>query len=67
VVFHGGVDNQKTLPFEGPAAVRRQVCENIELFRGGRGYIVAPCHNIQANTPTESILALYEAVQEYAA
>jgi uroporphyrinogen decarboxylase len=67
VVFHGGVDNQKTLPFEGPAAVRRQVRENIELFRGGRGYIVAPCHNIQANTPTESILALYEAVQEYAA
>jgi len=66
VVFHGGVDNQLTLPFGTPADVRREVRENIDLFRGGRGYIAAPCHNIQANTPTENILAVYEAVHEYA-
>jgi len=46
--------------------VSREVRESIRLFGHGRGYIVAPCHNIQANTPTENILALYEAVHEYA-
>ena len=53
LVFHGGVDNQQTLPFGSPADVRREVQENLELFSACRGYIVAPCHNIQANTPTQ--------------
>lgn len=65
VVFHGGVDNQQTLPFGTPDDVRRQVAENIEIFRNGKGYIVAPCHNIQSNTPTENIVAMYEAVREF--
>jgi len=65
VVFHGGIDNQQTLPFGTPDEVRQQVWENIEIFSAGRGYIVAPCHNIQANTPTENVVALYEAVREY--
>jgi uroporphyrinogen decarboxylase len=62
VVFHGGVDNQHTLPFGTPEDVRREVAENLALFSKCRGYIVAPCHNIQANTPTENIVALYETV-----
>jgi uroporphyrinogen decarboxylase len=66
VVFHGGVDNQQTLPFGTPDDVKREVAENIRIFREGKGYIVAPCHNIQPNTPTANILALYEAVHENA-
>jgi uroporphyrinogen decarboxylase len=62
VVFHGGVDNQYTLPFGTAEDVRRQVRENIEIFKNCKGYIVCPCHNIQANTPTANIVALYEAV-----
>ncbi len=31
------------------------------LGRTGTGYIMAPCHNIQANTPMENILAMYQA------
>lgn len=65
VVFHGAVDNQQTLPFGSPADVRREVAENIRIFSRGKGYIVAPCHNIQANTPTANILALFEAVHEF--
>ena len=64
VVFHGGIDNQHTLPFGTPEHVRREVQETIRIFRGGKGYIVAPCHNIQPNTPTANILALYEAVHQ---
>jgi uroporphyrinogen decarboxylase len=64
VIFHGGVDNQKTLPFGTPQDVRLEVQENLHLFSGGRGYVVAPCHNIQANTPTANVVAMYEAVHE---
>jgi uroporphyrinogen decarboxylase len=65
VVFHGGIDNQQTLPFGSPADVRREVAESIQLLSAGRGYIVAPCHNIQPNTPTENIVALYQAVGDF--
>jgi uroporphyrinogen decarboxylase len=64
VIFHGGVDNQRTLPFGTPNDVKREVADNIRIFRDGKGYVVAPCHNLQPNTPTANILALYEAVQE---
>ena len=67
VVFHGGVDNQQTLPFGTPDDVRREVAENLRIFGQGKGYVVAPCHNLQPNTPTANILALYEAVHACAA
>ncbi len=67
LVFHGGVDNQQTLPFGTPGDVKREVADNIRIFRNGKGYVVAPCHNLQPNTPTANILALYEAVHECAA
>jgi len=65
VVFHGGMDNQQTMPFHTPEQIREEVRENIELFSKGRGYIVAPCHNLQANTPTENVQALYQAVNDF--
>lgn len=65
VVFHGGIDNQQTLPFGSPQDVHDEVKESIELLGGGRGYIVAPCHNLQNNTPTENVVALYEAVRTF--
>lgn len=65
VVFHGAMDNQRTLPFGTAEDVRREVAENIRILAQGKGYIVAPCHNIQPNTPTENILALYDAVREF--
>jgi uroporphyrinogen decarboxylase len=64
VVFHGAVDNQWTLPYGTVADVRREVAENIRIFKNCKGYIVAPCHNIQANTPTENIVALYQAAHQ---
>jgi uroporphyrinogen decarboxylase len=67
LIFHGGVDNQQTLPFGTPDDVKREVADNIRIFRKGKGYVVAPCHNLQPNTPTANILALYDAVHEAAA
>jgi uroporphyrinogen decarboxylase len=64
--FHSAVDNQQTLPFGGPADVRAEVRWLIETLAGDRtGLILGPCHNLQAVTPVENILALYEAAREY--
>jgi uroporphyrinogen decarboxylase len=65
LVFHGAVDNQQTLPFGTPEDVRREVADNIRIFGKSKGYIVAPCHNIQPNTSTANIVALYEAVLQH--
>ncbi len=64
--FHGGVDNQYTLPFATAADVRAEVRRNIDVLASdGTGYILAPCHNIQANTPVENIVALYDEAWQY--
>jgi len=64
ICFHGGVDNQYVLPFGTPGDVRSEVRYLTEtLFADHTGFICAPCHNIQAITPVENILALYEAAR----
>jgi len=60
VVLHGGMDNQHTLPFGSVDDVRREVEDNLRILGAGGGYILAPCHNIQANTPPENVVAMYE-------
>jgi uroporphyrinogen decarboxylase len=59
LVFHGGMDNQRTLPFGTVAEVREEVLYNLEVLGQGGGYILAPCHNIQAITPPKNIVAMY--------
>ena len=64
--FHGGIDNQQTLPFGSESDVRAEVRRCIDVLAAdGTGYVVAPCHNIQANTPVENIVAMYDEAREY--
>lgn len=66
IAFHGGIDNQDVLPFGSSEDVRNEVAKCVEtLGRTGTGYVIAPCHNIQPNTPVENVLALYDAAHEY--
>jgi uroporphyrinogen decarboxylase len=64
VILHGGVDNQHTLAFGTTEDVRKEVVENLDILGRGGGYILAPCHNIQAVSPAENVVALYEAAYE---
>ena len=61
----GGIDTQRTLPFGTPAQVREEVRERIKVFGAGGGFVFSPVHNVQARTPVENILAMYEAVREF--
>jgi len=64
--FHGAIDNQQTLPFGTVEDVRAEVRRMVETLGCDRtGLIVAPCHNLQAITPVENIVAMYEAAREY--
>lgn len=65
LIFHGAVDNQYTLPFGTVDQVRQEVLDNYRIFGQDGGYILAPCHNIQAVTPPENIVAMYETGYEY--
>jgi uroporphyrinogen decarboxylase len=63
LIFHGGVDNQRVLPFGTPEDVRRETLDCLEALGRGGGYICCSCHNIQARTPVENILSMIETIR----
>lgn len=63
VFWGGGVNTQETIAFGTPDQVYAEVSERIAIFNDGGGFVFNSIHNIQANTPTENILAMFEAVR----
>lgn len=61
LIFHGAMDNQHTLVYGSVDDVRAEVRENIEILGADGGYILAPCHRVQAVSPPENVVAMYEA------
>jgi uroporphyrinogen-III decarboxylase len=45
--------------------VRHQVRERIQAFGPGGGFVFNTVHNVQARTPVENLLAMYQAVRDY--
>ena len=64
VFWGGGVDTQKTIPFGTPKEVYDQVRERIKIFNDPTGMVFNTIHNIQAGTPVENILAMFEAIKD---
>ncbi|MBS3792976.1 MAG: uroporphyrinogen decarboxylase family protein [Candidatus Bipolaricaulota bacterium] len=65
--FFGGVDIQRVLPNASPDEVRNHIKGCIKDGARGGGYLLAPAHNIQPDTPVENIIAMFEAVKEFGA
>jgi len=65
VFWGGGVDTQKTLPFGTPAQVREEVLRRCEIFARDGGFVFNAVHNVQANTPVQNLVAMFEAVREF--
>ncbi len=59
------LDTQHVLPFGTPEEVRAQVLERCEIFSQNGGFVFNAIHNVQAQTPTENIVAMIEAVREF--
>jgi uroporphyrinogen decarboxylase len=58
--FEGGISVQTTLPFGTVEDVANEVQEHIRVLAKNGGYIVGPSHAIQAGTPPENIVAMFD-------
>lgn len=58
--FEGGVSVQTTLPFGSPQDVQRETEKLIKVLGKDGGYILGPSHAIQAGTPPENIVAMFD-------
>ena len=58
--FMGGIDIQHLLPKGKPDDIKKQVHNIITILGDKGGYITAPAHNIQPDTPVENVIAFFE-------
>jgi uroporphyrinogen decarboxylase len=65
LILFGGIDIQQLLPSGSPAEIKDDVRRKIDVLGKDGGYIIAPAHNLQDDTPVENILAFFEAVRSY--
>jgi len=65
IVFCGGVDTHRVLPYGTPEEVRQEVRRVIEVLGPGGGFMVASVHTIMDDVPAENILAMVDTVEEY--
>lgn len=64
LVFHGCISTAGCLSFGTPEQVREDVRKTLETMMPGGGYMLAPTHLIQDNTPVENVLAMYQAAHD---
>jgi uroporphyrinogen decarboxylase len=65
VFWGGGVDTQHVLPSGTPEQVKDNVKRNIDALAPGGGFVFSTIHNIQAEVPSQNIVAMLEALNEY--
>ena len=63
--FWGAIDQQHLLPKGSPAEIDADVKAKIEALGSGGGYMVAPAHILQGDTPVENVEAFIEAVRRH--
>jgi uroporphyrinogen decarboxylase len=63
--FFGGIDIQHLLPNGSPQEIKDEVKRRMAILGKNGGYMVAPAHNVQNDTPVENIEAFFEALEEY--
>ncbi len=65
ISFHGTISTQKTLPFGTPKDVAEEVELRIKTVGRDGGFIAAPAHNIQPDTPLDNTLTMYRTIREF--
>ncbi len=60
LAFCGLMSTQQTLPFGTVEQCRAEARHRLDVIAKGGGYIFAPAHCIQPDTPLENVLAIYE-------
>ena len=61
--FHGAIDEVELLPHATAAEVYDEVLRMMGILGQNHGFIVAPSHAVQGDTPPENVAAIFEAAQ----
>ncbi len=64
LIFMGGIDTQKILPFGTPDEVKKEVKNVISTLGKYRRYIIGPSQDIMKDVPIKNIVALIEAIKK---
>ena len=64
IVFWGGIDSQRILPFGSPEEVAAEVKRMFAFMGREGGWVLAGVHNIQPDVPPENICAMFQAGKE---
>lgn len=64
LIFHGGLDVQKLLPFGTPQQVREHVHHYFDIL-GTDSYIMAPANSVQPGTPPQNLVSAYDTARGY--
>ena len=65
LAFHGGISTAGPVATGGVEDVVANVRETLEVMMPGGGYALAPTHMLQDNSPTENVVAMYEAARRH--
>jgi len=62
----GGCDTKFVLPKGSPQQVKEDVKRRLDIFLPGGGFVFNTVHNILPDVPPQNIVAMFEAVEEFA-
>jgi uroporphyrinogen decarboxylase len=65
LVFWGGCDTQKVLPFGTIPEVETEVRRRIDQLAAGGGYVFGQVHEVQPGTPPENIVSMLRSALRY--
>jgi len=65
IVFCGGIDSHRVLPFGSVEEVRQEVRRVMDILGPGGGYMMGAVHTVMNDVPPENVLAMVDAVEEF--
>lgn len=65
IVFCGGIDTHRILPFGSVADVRAEVRRVMQILGPGGGCMMGAVHTVMNDVPAENVLAMVDAVEEF--
>lgn len=65
LAFHGCISTAGPVAYGTPEEVEANVRETLITMMPGGGYALAPTHQLQDNSPTETVVAMYMAAAKY--
>jgi uroporphyrinogen decarboxylase len=63
--FHGCISTAGPLAYGNTDDVEKYIKQTLEIMKPGGGYIMAPTHMLQDNTPVENVIQAYKSTIKY--